>query len=304
MKIILLPKDGLGNQLFQYAAGLFFAKKYGATLEIVLRPEVRTNSFGHPRPCALSNFCISATVRKRNNWDRLICSVSSKKSPLVAAARYLSHTAVWRQREVEVWTFRTALPIPRSTDTAYIEGNFQAHQFADEVEERLRSEYRFSNPASGKNLELLNQIRACGDSVSVHIRRGDYQYSRGGQFLMSTRYQAQAMQILFQKVGNPTFYVFSDDITFARESLPKGYNVVFVDHNDEVSGHEDLRLMAACRHHIIANSTFSWWGAWLDPNPQKLVCTPKCWQNNALDLPDRDIVPPNWMRIAMDDLPE
>ena len=297
MKIVLLQKDGLGNQLFQYAAGLFFAKKYEADLEVVRQPVERAVAFGHPRPFALSNFCISALVRERNNWDRLICSVSQKKKPLVIAARLISGAVVWRQPVAEVWTYRPSLPIPRSARTVYVDGFFQTYQIAQDMEERLRSEFQFRYPASGKNIELLLKIRAAENSVSLHIRHGDYQVAHDGKLILSIQYQAQAMHLLRKKVGNPVFFVFSDDIALAREILPKGYNTVFVDHNDESMGHEDLRLMSACRHHVVANSTFSWWGAWLDPNPAKLVCAPGSWQNRADDLPDPDIVPKDWLRI-------
>jgi hypothetical protein len=108
------------------------------------------------------------------------------------------------------------------------------------------------------------------------------------------------MQTINDRLSNPTFFVFSDDIAFARENLPKGDNIVYVDHNDEANGCEDFRLMSACSHNIIANSTFSWWGAWLNPNPAKLVCAPMSWHNINPDVSYPDLIPPSWMRIAID----
>jgi hypothetical protein len=89
-----------------------------------------------------------------------------------------------------------------------------------------------------------------------------------------------------------TFFVFSDDIPFARQNLPKLERIVFVDHNDEEAAVEDLRLMSACHHHIIANSSFSWWGAWLNPIKEKCVLVPDLWP--TLTAPPPDLVPPNW----------
>ena len=107
------------------------------------------------------------------------------------------------------------------------------------------------------------------------------------------------MQTILERLRNPTFFVFSDDIAFVRENMPKRENIVFVDHNDEVNCHEDLRLMSACAHNVIANSTFSWWGAWLNPNPTKLVCAPSSWNNINPDVPYPDLIPPGWLRIAV-----
>jgi Glycosyl transferase family 11 len=280
MRIHLLQKRGLGNQLFQYAAGLFFAKRHGATLEIVQEPDRYAVSFGHPRPFLLSYFNISTPVREFTLWDRLMCS----------------GTVVYVQPFVEDGTFLPALPVPQSTRNVYVEGNFQAYQFAQDVEQRVRSEFSFRNPPRGKNLEMLERMRAAGNSVSLHVRRGDYTVNRGGQELLPIDYYRQAMEAILQRVSDPTFFVFSDDIAYSRENLPKGERMVFVDHNDQANGHEDLRLMAACSHNIIANSTMSWWGAWLNPNPTKLVCAPKVWRNPKISY--ADLIPSGWLRIA------
>ena len=136
MKIHLLLKRGLGNQMFQYAAGLFFAKRYGADLEIIRESQTDAFSFGHPRPFLLSNFCISTSVREHTKWDRLVCSVALAKKPLAVSARLASRTVVYRQHFRVDWTFLPDLPIAKSTEHVYVEGNFQAcaRQFAQDVE--------------------------------------------------------------------------------------------------------------------------------------------------------------------------
>jgi Glycosyl transferase family 11 len=297
MKILLLLKRGLGNQLFQYAAGLFFAKKYGATLEIIREPDNLAISFGHPRPFMLSNFCVSTPFREGTLWDRLMCSVAPIKKPVAASARFASRTAVYRQHFLEDGTFLPELSIPRSTNNLYLEGNFQAYQYAEDMEQSVRMEFRLREPAVGRNLDALEQIRAVENSVSLHVRRGDYTVRKGGPQPLSLGYYANAMQALLERVDNPTFFVFSDDIAFTRENLPNSGRMVFVDHNDEANGHEDLRLMSSCRHNIIANSTFSWWGAWLNPNPAKIVCAPQSWHNLNADVPYSDLIPPSWKPI-------
>ena len=301
MRINVLQQRGLGNQLFQYVAGLFFAKKYGATLEVIREPEDLASSFGHPRPFLLSHFCITEPVRALNLWDRVMCSVATVKKPIAVPARLASRTVVYRQPVNEDGTFLPALPIPLSAKNVYLEGNFQAYRFAQDVEQRVRSEFSFKKPPVDRNLETFEQIKAAENSVSLHVRRGDYKINKGGQELLPIEYYIRAMQILQQKVANPTYFIFSDDIPYTREALPKAERMVFVDHNDEANGHEDLRLMSACRHNIIANSTMSWWGAWLNSDPARLVCAPRIWRNPKISY--EDLIPPNWLRIANDASP-
>ena len=298
MVIKVLQMRGLGNQMFQYVAGLYFANKYRARLQIVREPESQAASFGHPRPFLLSNFCITEPVRNLTLWDRAMCSVAVAKKPVIVPARWLSRTFIYRQPAHEDGEFLPMLPMPRYTRNVYLEGNFQSYKFSQALEERVRSEFRFSEPARGKNMETLEQIHGVSNPISLHVRRGDYTKNKGGQELLPIGYYAKSMEVLSRQIQDPTFFVFSDDIAFAREALPRTGRLVFVDHNDEANGHEDLRLMSSCRHHIIANSTLSWWGAWLNPHSDKLVCAPKVWRNPK--IPYTDLIPSAWLRIPND----
>jgi hypothetical protein len=300
VSIIMLQKRGLGNQLFQYAAGLYFAQHHKASLEIACEPEERAVSFGRPRAFVLPKFCISTPFRELNTWDHLMCSIAPSKQPVAAMARWASRTAIYRQPVSEDRTYFAALPVRKSARTVYIEGNFQAHQFSGHVESRLRTELRLREPATGSNLAALKRIEGAEAAVSLHVRRGDYALWSGGPRVLPITYYQRAIDFIRQKVGRPNFFVFSDDMAYARESLPKAENMVFVDHNDEHSPQEDLRLMAACQHHIIANSTLSWWGAWLNPDPNKLVCAPVRW--GLVDPAERmpDLLPQNWLQLATD----
>jgi hypothetical protein len=298
MRINVLQQRGLGNQLFQYVAGLFFAKKYGAALQIIREPEVMASSFGHPRPFLLSHFCITEPVRALSLWDQVMCSVATVKKPIAVPARLASRTVVYRQPVNQDGTFLPALPISSSTKYVYLDGNFQTYKFAGGVEQRVRSELSFRQPPVDRNLETINQIQAAENAVSLHVRRGDYKFNKGGSELLPIEYYARAMQVIQQKINNPTYFIFSDDIPYAREALPHAERMIFVDHNDEANGHEDLRLMSACRHNIIANSTLSWWGAWLNSDPARLVCVPKVWRNPKISY--ADLIPPDWLFVAND----
>lgn len=294
MKLLLNQKYGLGNQLFQYAAGLYFSEKYGASLEIIREHEQVAASYGHPRPFLLSNFCITTPVRDRTILDRLLRSKSRLVSVGAAPLRRLVGAHSHDPNFLIIGEFQPSLPITARIKWLYLNGHFQAYQYAQNVERRLRSEFAFRDPPSGKNLEMLSRIRDSEFPVSLHLRRGDYTVGWQGRNLLQMTYYDNAIATIREVFPNPTFFVFSDDIASARESLHDLDRAVFVDHNTEDTAHEDLRLISSCRHHILANSTFSWWGAWLNPHPEKIVIAPDPWHMSDLHL---DLIPPNWRRV-------
>jgi hypothetical protein len=298
MKILIKQKKGLGNQLFEYAAGLYFAKKYGAGLAIIKEPECRAISFGHPRPFLLSKFLITTPVRDMNSLDRLLCSTSERAKLAAASARLLFRAQLVKPHFSTDWVFQPSLPDTRGKRRIYLDGHFQSHQFSQNVEQQLRSELVLRDAPAGKNLEMLEQIRASECPVSIHIRRGDYTLIYNGRDALPMTYYRNAIATICDDSSRPTFFVFSDDIAFARANLPGDRNMFFIGHNDEVTAHEDLRLMSACRHNIIANSTFSWWGAWLNPNPEKQVLAPNRWLDPL--VPHPDLIPPTWRRIPVE----
>jgi hypothetical protein len=113
--------------------------------------------------------------------------------------------------------------------------------------------------------------------VSLHIRRGDSTLPWEGKVVLQMEYYSYAISIIKERLADPVFFVFSDDIPYVKKGFLRDVKMVFVEHNDDFAAHEDLRLMSSCDHHIIANSTFSWWGAWLNPRPDKIVVAPRHW---------------------------
>jgi hypothetical protein len=137
---------------------------------------------------------------------------------------------------------------------------------------------------SKQNQNTLRQIIGT-NSVSLHIRRGDYVSSAINQRIYGTcdlDYYERAIKIISTKVSDPIFYIFSDDIDWAKKHLQSEGQYIFVDWNNAETNYEDLRLMYHCKHNIIANSSFSWWGAWLNQNPHKLVIAPAKRFNNDM----------------------
>jgi hypothetical protein len=290
VKILLRQQGGLGNQLFQYAAGLYFAKQLGATLEIIRAPMEYQSCEGHPRVPLVSKFAISAPVRERNEWDRLMCAVVVRKRHL----RRTFRTGMFRQPHEDKDHIPTQISVERKTKRLYIEGWWETHKIPQAVEDELRTQLVLIDPPCGRNAEILQQIRETPVPVSLHVRHGDLATVNGGKYAMPFTYQRNAMQAAVQSLPNAKFFVFSDDMAYARKHLPRSERTVFVDHNDQANAHEDLRLMSACHHHIVANSTLSWWGAWLNPRREKLVFVPDPWKAS-----NRDIVPPDWQRISV-----
>lgn len=294
MRIVVRQMSGLGNQMFQYAAGLYYAQKYGADLEIAIDPAGRASSQGSPRPYQLSEFGITVSARETGPLERLMQTWNPRLRSTGAVLRKLFSTALIE--ESAQYRFHPDFPGKITTDNVYIRGYWQAAQYAERVRNRLRSDLVLRKPASGKDAEVLKEIRNSSNSVSLHLRRGDYLVRKEGSYALSLAYYHAAIQKVQEGGSNFSFFIFSDDIDFARKNLPHNIRAIFVDHNNAWTGYEDLRLMSACMHNIIANSSFSWWAAWLNPNREKTVIAPRYWlcKSNSY-FPD--LFPPSWTLI-------
>lgn len=294
MKVLSKQLSGLGNQLFQYAAGLYFADRYKGPLLVIQEPDNGTLSHGqYSRPFLLSKYQITAAVREKNRFDGQMLTASPRFTKLRSVVKSLAGIAVRQESVEQRYHFVEDLQLPSNIRTLYIAGYWQAYRYADSVAPELRKQLRLRAPATGHNADLLQEIGAAAVSVSLHVRRGDYTLAAEGNIALPLDYYHRAIDVIRQRFENPVFFIFSDDIGFARKNLPAGMRQVFVEGNDDFSSHEDLRLMAACQHHIIANSSFSWWGAWLNPNPRKVVVAPRHWLlSRESEFPD--LLPPTW----------
>lgn len=297
MRVLGRQLSGLGNQLFQYAAGRYFADRYMGELTLIQEPVFGTLSHGiYKRPFLLSHFQLAASVRMKTRFDDLMLAPSGVRARLVAPIKAMKHIAVRHEVFQRRYEFMEDLAIPQSSQTLYLTGYWQAYQYADAIAPQLRQELLLREPATGSNQWMLEEIKSAPVSISLHVRRGDYTLAKEGNIALPLDYYRRAIELVRQRWENPSFFIFSDDIAFARENLPKDICTVFVEGNDDDTSHEDLRLMSACQHHIIANSSFSWWGAWLNPMPDKVVVAPRHWHLSAeSDYPD--LLPPTWHAI-------
>jgi hypothetical protein len=179
----------------------------------------------------------------------------------------------------------------------YLYGYWQSERYFKEFEAIIRQDFIFREPLQEQNAELALDM-ATKQAVSLHIRRGDYVSDSKNHNIMRVcdlEYYRLAINYIATQVEQPVFYLFSDDMAWVKQSLPMEFPCVYVEHNSGAESYKDMQLMSLCRHHIIANSSFSWWGAWLNAKPEKIVIAPKHWFRNGND--DADLIPDEWIRL-------
>lgn len=284
---------GIGNQMFQYAAGRALALERGVQLCL------DTQDFAE---YALHNgfeldrvFNIKA--RLANDSDLRAVLGWRAFSP-VRKKLFRKQLTGFRGAHLFVDTqFTSWREIEKVPDSCYLMGNWQTEHYFEKFQEFIRADFSFRLSPSGRNAELAEQI---GNSmaVSLHVRRGDMAAnptSLAFHGLCSLDYYRQAINHVTARVATPTFFIFSDDIPWVRENLHIEYPCHYVAHNQGAESYNDMRLMSFCKHNIIANSSFSWWGAWLNPHIDKIVVAPQRWF--ASDFDASDIVPASWIKI-------
>ncbi len=179
----------------------------------------------------------------------------------------------------------------------YLDGYWQSEKYFAEIEGIIRREL-IIQPAAVSKCSVAASLQG-SQSVSLHVRRGDYVHNpivRNVHPVCSATYYDQAVKYIAERVSNPHFFIFSDDIAWCRENLNFSYPVNFVTHQYPVENYLDMYLMSKCCHHIIANSSYSWWGAWLNSNPDKIVVAPHQWFSDPR-LSSADIVPAGWVKL-------
>ncbi len=198
-------------------------------------------------------------------------------------------------RERVLYNYSIYLPLFERNGLHWV-GYWQSEKYFQDVADDIRHIFCFDhlslNPATSAALKCMSEQVA----VSVHIRRGDYYLpcnvaTYGG--LCTVEYYENAIRYVKERYPQAVFYVFSDDLDWVRENIPSAVKMVFVDWNRGKDSWQDMFLMSKCHHNILANSSFSWWGAWLNTHPEKLVIAPERWAN----CPAPDALPDGWVRI-------
>jgi hypothetical protein len=180
-------------------------------------------------------------------------------------------------------------------DDTYLEGYWQSEKFFPGLLKRLREEFRLTAPISDESLAMAERMRQC-ESVSLHVRRTDY-LQVWYTSVCSMEYYRRSVADLIARYQGVRLFVFSDDAEWCQRELRFPCPTTFVTHNDGATGQEDMWLMSQCRHHIVANSTFSWWGAWLGVDPTGETLAPDPWFTNP-EMDGTSIIPPDWRGIS------
>ena len=193
--------------------------------------------------------------------------------------------------------FRYWAGINRVPSNVYLTGYWQSEKYFESIEPIIRADFVFRQPMSERSQHIANEI-AQSNAISLHVRRGDYVQNAqtlATHGVCSLEYYQAAIRHTVERVVQPRFFVFSDDIAWVKENLKISFPCQYVDHNRGTESYNDMRLMSLCQHHIIANSSFSWWGAWLNPSSDKIVIAPKRWFAKQADV--RDLFPPDWITL-------
>ncbi|GBG57986.1 alpha-1,2-fucosyltransferase [Sporomusaceae bacterium FL31] len=289
--IIVKLIGGLGNQLFQYSMARRISFISGEEIKLDLS-EFKEYKL---RVYELHNFNIIENIATPDEIEKLAgCnSIYTKFFKKITSILPFNKKTYVKEK-----SFCFDSEILSINKNAYLEGYWQSEKYFKDIEEIIRSEITIKSPLSGKNLQLAEKIENT-NAIAIHIRRGDYAsnpLTNEYHGLCHINYYHEAISLLLKKIRDPQFFVFSDDCEWSQQNLNLPYPTTFVNHNGSDYAYEDIRLMSLCKHNVIANSSFSWWGAWLNRNPQKMVIAPKQWFKKH-EIDTSDLIPDKWIRI-------
>jgi len=275
---------GLGNQMFQYAIG----RSISLENNVVLKLNTSELYFDEFRDFSLDAFDIPKSVLKIEHVEslNLIDNVVFKLTKFLYD-RKISLTG--KIFEIDEFKYSSEL---MNVQEVSLYGYWQSYKYFEKIRSTLLEDFTLVQSLDQKNKELLDDIENT-NSVSIHIRRGDYlkldMYNTFG-----IDYYNNAILLMKKKVNNPQFYIFSDDIEWVSSNFEIP-NATIVNINSSNKAYLDLELMRNCKHNIIANSSFSWWGAWLNKNEKKEVIAPKKWIKGRDDF--SDLLPDKWVKL-------
>lgn len=280
---------GLGNQMFQYAAGRSLANRLNTTLKLDLSffSKQSLRSYKLDRFNAQEIIATASECNKLRGKEGRLFKVFQKLSlKYPRPESYINETNYMQISESVMSAVK---------GDVYLNGYWQHEDYFKAIRSELLREFSPKLPLSAPAIDCMQSIKSC-NAVSIHVRRGDYVTSSIGRSVHGSctlDYYNNAIRYICANVNTPVFFVFSDDIEWCKNNLCSlNDRIIFVDNTrDEI---DDLILMMRCRHNIIANSTFSWWAAWLNEYSNKIVVSPKVWvvSNSSLH-----IAPFEWVKL-------
>lgn len=296
MKIVKL-KGGLGNQMFQYAFAKLLERhtKEEVKLDFSSYQSLKQDNVRVPR---ITKFNISLQAASVDEINKC-CVLRHTGNSL--SFRY--KVGIFVEKTINKNYFfelnRSYIDCKTVLSKKYYDGYWQSYKYINAVADIIENEFVPNYSLSDKSRKMISKLQT-EESVFIGVRRGDYTNSQSaikhfGGF--SAEYYLNAMDVISKKVKNPVFYVFSNDIEWCKENLDwSSYNVVYREPESQTNDFEELMIMSACKHAIIVNSTYHWWGAYLIKNVDKIVCCPEKW---FFDDAPIEILPPTWTRVRI-----
>lgn len=263
---------GLGNQLFQYSAGLYAEKIWGLPVDFHYF-ETATRASKNPRSLLLNRFSISKTIVPISALMRTVYYGSRLQASVPWVHALLGFQVI---REQEPHSPDMRLFLKPSVPTFYF-GYWQVKSYVDVVEKKLREDLVFDRHLSASAQKVRDCIIQRPLTVAVHVRRGDDAESGSGRRCLPIAYYEHAVRAYRRLSSDVRFFVFSDDSHWALQNALFRSADMVVHEGSQALAHEDLFLMSLCTHQVIANSTLSWWAAWLNGHPDKQVTMPPFW---------------------------
>lgn len=290
-KIVIRYMGGLGNQMFQYAFRCNFEKRNKIIKDDISFYENNPNAM----PFELKNSFPKIILEEAEKRDIDNFWVQKKNRSYIKKIKnkLFPYTRIFQEEKKELFYDPKILKV----QSAYITGYWQNYRYVQNVKELLNERFEFPRIENEKILKLI-EFMTNNNSVSLHIRAGDYLLPQNIEIfgnICTLQYYKDAIRKITEQVKTPMFFVFSNDISWCKQNISLE-NVIWM---DEISlpEHDDwveMYLMSCCKHNIIANSSFSWWAAWLNRNPQKIVVAPKQWLKS---VEKEDMCPIEWIRI-------
>lgn len=292
--IILHLSGGLGNQMFQYAFGRATARRLDAELVFDLSNATLQihNGFELDRV-----FNIEGRVAR--NADMKAVMGCMRYVSIRRLARRLGLGKVLPVPYVLEPHYHFAQEMLSIPDNKYLSGYWQSEKYFEKVAGTIRSDFTFRAPFSSLDASVAAKMSNQNETaISLHVRRGDYVSNEAASQVYgkcTSEYYRKAIIYVAERVKAPHLYIFSDDMDWVKNNMELPLQCTFVEHNRGALSFQDMRLMSMCKHHIIANSSFSWWGAWLSPAADKIVIAPKKWFADGRSIDD--LFPSDWVTL-------
>ena len=289
--IITKITSGLGNQLFQYAVGRSLAIRNNTSLYFDLSYYKQLYDTDTPRAFKLNKFAIDYKLLHTSPYQYI------SKATKLLPNRTLKPFFTW-QNEKHFHVDPAVLQVRSSF--VMLDGFWQSAGYFADCEAVIRRELTFNRETNPTFKSYRQAIEQAEQPISVHIRRGDYvthpEFSQSFGFVGVDYYRA-AIARLTTQFPAATLFLFSDEPTWVQENLTPNVPHIFVKNTGHDADLDDMQLMSLCHHHIIANSSFSWWGAWLNADKHKVVLAPQRWFKHKPDWNTKDLVPATWLRL-------